>query len=83
MFIHCWEMSDSRPWVARVPSDEGIAAMQRCQKIVKRMREEGRVEREKKSGGKSTKPTLAGVCGTWFIWHLEDASAAETQQRRG
>ena len=83
MFIHFWEMSDSRTWVARVSSDEGIAAMQRCQKIVKRMREEGRAEREKRSGGKPLKPTLVGLDGTWFIWHLEDASAAETQQRRG
>ena len=73
----------SRFWVARTPSRAGVEAMQRCQDIVARMRAEGRAEREKRSGGKSLKPTLVGLDGTWFIWQFLDASAVEEPQQRG
>ena len=65
--------------VAHTPSQEGVQAMQKCQDIVNRMR----AEAEKRSRGKLFKKVLVGSSGTWFIWHIQEVSDAEEQQRRG
>ena len=50
--------------------------MKTCQDIIEKMRAASRA----KEANKFTK-TLAGVSGTWFLWHLVDVS--ESGKRKG
>ena len=54
--------------VARVPTEEGMQAMKKCKDTVDKMRAASKAER----GGNTWTKTLAGVSGTWWIWHLVD-----------